>query len=137
MPKLSEIPIEVDEDEETIKIVQLVKSSDPTVNSTEFLPGHDEFHFILFLQGQHRSTEPIVGATIKAEEGTGRILIARVMHGGAADRSGLISVGDEIIEVNGVNVETKTPNDVLRLLVSQLTIDKSVSKFDLILAFDT
>ena len=32
MPKLSDIPIEVDEDEETIKIVQLVKSSDPTVN---------------------------------------------------------------------------------------------------------
>ncbi len=30
------------------------------------------------------------GATIKAEEGTGRILIARVMHGGAADRSGRI-----------------------------------------------
>ena len=40
MPKLSEIPIEVDEDEETIKIVQLVKSSDPT--------------------GQHKSSEPIV-----------------------------------------------------------------------------
>ena len=36
------------------------------------------------------------GATIKAEESTGRILIARVMHGGAADRSGLISVGDEV-----------------------------------------
>ena len=58
------------------------------------------------------------GATIKAEEGTGRILIARVMHGGAADRSGLISVGDEVIEVNGVNVEGTTPNDVLRILVS-------------------
>ena len=40
------------------------------------------------------------------------------MHGGAADRSGLISVGDEVIEVNGVNVEGTTPNDVLRILVS-------------------
>ena len=57
------------------------------------------------------------GATIKAEEGTGRILIARVMHGGAADRSGLISCGDEVIEVNGINVEGKTPNDVLKILV--------------------
>ena len=38
------------------------------------------------------------------------------MHGGAADRSGLISVGDEVIEVNGVHVEGKTPNDVLRIL---------------------
>ena len=40
------------------------------------------------------------------------------MHGGAADRSGLITVGDEVIEVNGTNVEGKTPNDVLRILVS-------------------
>ena len=39
------------------------------------------------------------GATIKADEVTGRILIARVMHGGAADRSGLISVGDEVKEI--------------------------------------
>ena len=32
----------------------------------------------------------------QAEDNTGRILIARVMHGGAADRSGLIAVGDEV-----------------------------------------
>lgn len=44
-------------------------------------------------------------------------MIARVMHGGAADRSGLIHVGDEIQEVNGVSVLGKTPNDVLKLLV--------------------
>ena len=31
-PKLSEIPVEVDEDEETIKIVQLVKSQDALVS---------------------------------------------------------------------------------------------------------
>lgn len=40
------------------------------------------------------------------------------MHGGAADRSGLIHVGDEVCEVNGINVEGKTPNDVLKILVS-------------------
>ena len=39
-------------------------------------------------------------SVLQAEEGTGRILIARVMHGGAADRSGLIAVGDEVIEVS-------------------------------------
>lgn len=42
------------------------------------------------------------------------------MHGGAADRSGLIHVGDEVIEVNGLNVEGKTPNDVLVILVITL-----------------
>lgn len=57
------------------------------------------------------------GATIKTDEESGKIIIARIMHGGAADRSGLIHVGDEVIEVNGVNVEGKTPNDVLGILV--------------------
>ena len=72
-----------------------------------------------YLQINDNNLEVFVtqGATIKAEEGTGRILIARVMHGGAADRSGLISCGDEVIEVNGINVEGKTPNDVLKILV--------------------
>ncbi|XP_049786833.1 MAGUK p55 subfamily member 7 isoform X15 [Schistocerca gregaria] len=95
-PRLPEIPLEVDEDEETIKIVQLVKSSEP-------------------LSGA-QSVEPIVGATIKTDEQTGKIVIARIMHGGAADRSGLIHVGDEVCEVNGINVEGKTPNDVLKIL---------------------
>lgn len=85
-PHLPEIAMEVDEDEETIKIVQLVKSNEP------------------------------LGATIKTDEETGKIVIARIMHGGAADRSGLIHVGDEVIEVNGINVEGKTPGDVLLIL---------------------
>ncbi|TMW42186.1 hypothetical protein DOY81_012734, partial [Sarcophaga bullata] len=48
------------------------------------------------------------GATIKTDEETGKIIIARIMHGGAADRSGLIHVGDEVYEVNGINVEEGT-----------------------------
>ncbi|XP_055689827.1 MAGUK p55 subfamily member 7 isoform X1 [Lutzomyia longipalpis] len=95
-PHLPEIPMEVDEDEETIKIVQLVKNN-------EALSGA-------------QSAEPIVGATIKTDDETGKIVIARIMHGGAADRSGLIHVGDEVIEVNGINVEGKTPGDVLQIL---------------------
>lgn len=38
------------------------------------------------------------------------------MHGGAADRSGLIHPGDEVVEVNGIDVLGKTPNDVLEIL---------------------
>uniref|UniRef100_A0A8D8S922 MAGUK p55 subfamily member 7 n=1 Tax=Cacopsylla melanoneura TaxID=428564 RepID=A0A8D8S922_9HEMI len=88
-PRLPEIPQELlDDDEETVKIVQLVKSNEP------------------------------LGATIKTDEETGKIVVARVMHGGAADRSGLIHVGDEVCEVNGINVEGKTPGDVLKILQS-------------------
>ncbi|XP_050077389.1 MAGUK p55 subfamily member 7 isoform X4 [Anopheles maculipalpis] len=96
-PHLPDIPVEVDEDEETIKIVQLVKSNEPLCAGAQ-------------------SAEPIVGATIKTDEETGKIIIARIMHGGAADRSGLIHVGDEVIEVNNINVEGKTPSDVLSIL---------------------
>jgi MAGUK p55 subfamily member 3/7 len=32
VPKLPELPLEVDEDEETVKIVQLVKSNEPLVS---------------------------------------------------------------------------------------------------------
>ncbi|XP_020282139.1 MAGUK p55 subfamily member 7 isoform X2 [Pseudomyrmex gracilis] len=85
-PRLPDIPLEVDEDEETVKIVQLVKSNEP------------------------------LGATIKTCEVTGKIVIARIMHGGAADRSGLIHVGDEVCEVNGISVEGKTPSFVLHIL---------------------
>jgi len=56
------------------------------------------------------------GATIKRDEETGKIVIARVMHGGAADRSGLIFPNDEVIEVNGIDVENKTPDDILQIL---------------------
>ncbi|KAI5701374.1 hypothetical protein M8J75_008751 [Diaphorina citri] len=88
-PRLPEIPQElVDDEEETVKIVQLVKSNEP------------------------------LGATIKTDEESGKIVVARVMHGGAADRSGLIHVGDEVCEVNGINVEGKTPGDVLKILQS-------------------
>lgn len=66
----------------------------------------------------HSHTIHSQGATIKTDEETGKIIIARIMHGGAADRSGLIHVGDEVIEVNGINVEGKTPNDVLVILVN-------------------
>ncbi|XP_016947416.1 MAGUK p55 subfamily member 7 isoform X3 [Drosophila biarmipes] len=95
-PHLPEAPVEMDEDEETIKIVQLVKSNEPLTGA--------------------QGAEPIVGATIKTDEETGKIKIARIMHGGAADRSGLIHVGDEVIEVNNINVEGKTPGDVLTIL---------------------
>lgn len=87
VPRLPELPPDLDSDsEETVKIVQLVKSSEA------------------------------LGATIKADERTGAIVIARVMHGGAADRSGLIHVGDEVLEVNDIDVSDKSPNDVLRIL---------------------
>ncbi|GAB6028321.1 hypothetical protein CHUAL_002494 [Chamberlinius hualienensis] len=89
IPKLPEIQPQTDEGEETVKIVQLVKSNEP------------------------------LGATIKMDMETKAIIIARILRGGAADRSGLISVGDEVHEVNGINVHGKSPTEVLKILQSQ------------------
>jgi hypothetical protein len=47
-PRLPEIPLEVDEDEETIKIVQLVKSNEPLVCSYVYIELYSSFS-ILFI----------------------------------------------------------------------------------------
>ncbi|XP_062859686.1 MAGUK p55 subfamily member 7 [Trichomycterus rosablanca] len=85
-PKLPPLPDDIDDEEDSVKIIRLVKNKEP------------------------------LGATIKKNETTGAITIARIMNGGAADRSGLIHVGDELREVNGIPVEGKTPEDIIQLL---------------------
>ncbi|KAG7246025.1 hypothetical protein CRUP_013284, partial [Coryphaenoides rupestris] len=40
----------------------------------------------------------------------------RVVRGGAAERSGLLSEGDEILEINGIPVRGKHINDVHDLI---------------------
>ncbi|XP_066513926.1 MAGUK p55 subfamily member 7-like [Hoplias malabaricus] len=61
-----------------------------------------------------KSKEPL-GATIKKEL-SGGIVVARIMRGGAADRSGLIHEGDKLSEVNGVPVENKRPEEIVPIL---------------------
>jgi hypothetical protein len=49
--------------------------------------------------------------------------------------SGLISCGDEVIEVNGINVEGKSPNDVLRILVIILAFKNDIDGVSKMLKF--
>ncbi|XP_018644743.1 maguk P55 subfamily member 3,5, putative [Schistosoma mansoni] len=57
-PVLPQISSEVDEDDISVKVVNLIKNYEP------------------------------LGVTIKINERNGAVLVARVMHGGAADRTG-------------------------------------------------
>ncbi|TNN72442.1 MAGUK p55 subfamily member 7 [Liparis tanakae] len=59
-PILPPLPDDIDDDEDSVKIIRLVKNKEP------------------------------LGATIRRDEHTGAIVVARIMRGGAADRSGLI-----------------------------------------------
>lgn len=67
-----------------------------------------------------KGDEPL-GATAKICD-DGSLVVARIIKGGAADRSGLIHINDRIVEVNGIrakpnNVEVRimTPSDPLTL----------------------
>uniref|UniRef100_A0A8C5ELU3 Membrane protein, palmitoylated 4-like n=1 Tax=Gouania willdenowi TaxID=441366 RepID=A0A8C5ELU3_GOUWI len=83
-PALAPIPDELPDEEEATRVVCLVKNKQP------------------------------LGATIKRNEITGEIFIARVIHGGLADRSGLLHAGDRIIEVNGFPVDGLEPEQQAR-----------------------
>ncbi|XP_062354212.1 MAGUK p55 subfamily member 4 [Cinclus cinclus] len=92
-PTLPPLPDNLPENEEAMRIVCLVKNNQP------------------------------LGATIKRHEITGDITVARVIHGGLADRSGLLYAGDKLVEVNGVPVEGLEPEQVINILaLSQGTI---------------
>uniref|UniRef100_A0AAR2JA07 Membrane protein, palmitoylated 3a (MAGUK p55 subfamily member 3) n=1 Tax=Pygocentrus nattereri TaxID=42514 RepID=A0AAR2JA07_PYGNA len=87
-PVLPPLPDDFEDEleEESVKIVRLVKNKEP------------------------------LGATIRRDEATGAVIVARVMKGGAADRSGLVHVGDELREVNGISVMHKRPDEISQLL---------------------
>uniref|UniRef100_A0A8C5AQQ5 MAGUK p55 subfamily member 4-like n=1 Tax=Gadus morhua TaxID=8049 RepID=A0A8C5AQQ5_GADMO len=86
-PVLPPLPEELPGDQDAMRIVCLVKNNQP------------------------------LGATIKRDEETGEIYIARVIHGGLADRSGLLHTGDLLLEVNGNPVEGLEPEQVIQILV--------------------
>ncbi|XP_050012457.1 MAGUK p55 subfamily member 3 [Alexandromys fortis] len=87
-PVLPPLPDNIDEEfeEESVKIVRLVKNKEP------------------------------LGATIRRDEHSGAVVVARIMRGGAADRSGLVHVGDELREVNGIAVLHKRPDEISQIL---------------------
>lgn len=46
------------------------------------------------------------------------VVISRIVRGGGAERSGLLSEGDEILEINGIEIRGKDVNQVFDILVS-------------------
>ncbi|XP_029311606.1 MAGUK p55 subfamily member 3-like isoform X4 [Cottoperca gobio] len=87
-PVLPPLPEDLDDEleEESVKIVRLVKNKEP------------------------------LGATIRRDEVTGAVIVARIMRGGAADRSGLVHIGDELREVNGNMITHKRPDEISQIL---------------------
>lgn len=45
------------------------------------------------------------------------VIISRIVKGGAAEKSGLLHEGDEVLEINGIEIRGKDVNEVFDLLV--------------------
>lgn len=55
-----------------------------------------------------------LGATVRNEMDS--VIISRIVRGGAAERSGLLSEGDEILEINSIEIRGKDVNQVFDIL---------------------
>lgn len=64
------------------------------------------------------SSEPL-GATVRNEP-DGSVIIGRIVKGGAAEKSGLLHEGDEILEVNGIEMKGRNVNNVCDLLAEMI-----------------
>ncbi|KAI5108728.1 MAGUK p55 subfamily member 4 isoform X1, partial [Silurus meridionalis] len=85
-PVLPALPEDLVNNEEAMRIVCMVKNNQP------------------------------LGATIRRDEMSGEIYVARVIHGGLADRSGLLHAGDRLVEVNGYPVFGLEPEQIIKIL---------------------
>ncbi|XP_032200441.1 MAGUK p55 subfamily member 5 isoform X3 [Mustela erminea] len=54
------------------------------------------------------------GATVRNEMDS--VIISRIVKGGAAEKSGLLHEGDEVLEINGIEIRGKDVNEVFDLL---------------------
>ncbi|KAL2098912.1 hypothetical protein ACEWY4_005392 [Coilia grayii] len=55
-----------------------------------------------------------LGATVRNDMDS--VIISRIVKGGAAERSGLLQEGDEVLEINGVEIRGKDVNEVFDIL---------------------
>jgi hypothetical protein len=61
-----------------------------------------------------KDREPL-GATVKCGQ-NGKVLISRVLHGGAADKSSLLHAGDVVHEINGMAIHGFSVDQVANLM---------------------
>ncbi|XP_067933373.1 MAGUK p55 subfamily member 7-like isoform X1 [Watersipora subatra] len=88
LPALPDILPQCDDNDRAVKIVRLLRNDEP------------------------------LGVTIKNRDSDGVICVARVFVGGPAERSGLVQVGDEVHEVNGIPVRGRPIEEVVHILNS-------------------
>lgn len=56
------------------------------------------------------------GATIR-NEGNGVLIIGRILKGSLVERCGMLHEGDELLEVNSIDMRGRTVNDAYEIIV--------------------
>ncbi|WAR19303.1 MPP5-like protein [Mya arenaria] len=62
-----------------------------------------------------KTTEPL-GATVRNDGES--VIISRIVKGGTAEKSGMLHEGDEILDINGIDMKGKDINDVSEMLAN-------------------
>ncbi|XP_064601586.1 protein PALS1-like [Liolophura sinensis] len=89
----------------------------------ESLPEDDFMNYPLTQYGEEtvkivhleKTNEPL-GATVRNEGEN--VIIGRIVKGGTAEKSGLLHEGDEILEINGIDMRGKSINEVSDMLAN-------------------
>ncbi|KAJ1522794.1 hypothetical protein ONE63_001950 [Megalurothrips usitatus] len=108
-PTLSEVPPEEPPHLPPLTPSQTPVHSVPARVATSFSEEHIK---IIKIEKTH---EPL-GATVRNEGDA--VMIGRVVRGGAAEKTGLLHQGDEVLEVNGVAMRGKSVNEVCDILAA-------------------
>ncbi|KAK3916048.1 MAGUK p55 subfamily member 5 [Frankliniella fusca] len=109
-PTLSEVERNLPEEHSHIPV--LTPSHTPVHTTPAHIPNtfSEEHIKIIKIEKTH---EPL-GATVRNEGDA--VMIGRVVRGGAAEKTGLLHQGDEVLEVNGVSMRGKSVNEVCDIL---------------------
>lgn len=110
----SKAPTPVHDDEDSnIKIIKIEKTHEPLVS-------YLYYKFLVQKKNCCFQTNLLLnfvqGATVRNEGDS--VMIGRIVRGGAADKSGLLHEGDEVLEVNGIEMRGKSVNEVCDLLAA-------------------
>lgn len=104
------------------------QSSTADANSDEFLEDSQQDVSMMdvtrvrLVQFQKNTDEPM-GITLKMSDDN-RCVVARILVDGMIHRQGTLHVGDEIKEINGLNVQSQTIENLQKLLVSLFLFKK-------------
>ncbi|CAI4224800.1 unnamed protein product [Auanema sp. JU1783] len=84
---------------------QVQNASEPNISSSD-----SSVRVVTF----HKEEDTYLGATVRNEDN--RIIVGRVVQGGIVEKTGLFRQGDELLEMNGVELRGKKVGEVCELL---------------------